>query len=230
MKPTIRISLVVILFTLVMSAPNHAVSESRMSEAADSEKVGEFELTGIISVIDLVKEVVHETGYVFFYNPSQLRGREVAMIGKIERPTTSSEWLNLLGDLLRRIDYTYLRIPNQSSPRQYEIVPTQQAGSKAAPPASNPSDLPEDAYWGCLIVHLRVADANSMQRALLNLSTRPGGVVQPIVGANALMIVDYRDQLERIYEVIQIVEGNRRPGWDDEDGDEVDEEDWGNED
>lgn len=150
-------------------------------------------------VTALLQETAAELDVVFVYNPDEL-ARHVVVSSEWTRPTSRAGRMRVVGTILARIGYSYVKV--ESAPPTFFVMRLEEVGRWAHPLAKKPSELPEDVYWGTLVMHLRHADASSVQRAILNLVTRPGGVAQPVSGANAVMISDMRPQLEHLYHIV----------------------------
>ena len=92
--------------------------------------------------------------------------------------------------------------------RLYRIMRLDMLGRQAHLSVTDPADIPADVMWATISINLRYIDAASVQRALLNLVTRTGGVVQPVVGGgcNSILISDYAGQLQQLHDAAKALD------------------------
>ena len=161
-----------------------------------------------IKIESFIKLVAHRTRKVFIYNPAEMAGKEVFILAQGARVPEAAHY-NLLLALLKQIGYTVTSFGEntQDNIEIFEIKKLDDAGRQMHGGGTGDlGSLKETANFVTMIVHLQYADPASVQRALLNLVTRPGGVIQPITGVNAVLISDFEFQIKRMARLLAILD------------------------
>lgn len=182
---------------------------NRAASAADGD-IEDWYIASSIPVTHFIEKVAVDTGHIFIYNPAELRGKEVYLLAQGTRMPKAARY-NFMLAVLKNIGYTvtYFGENTETNVRIYEIKQLEAAGRQMGDLGRNIDDLRETANFVTMVVHLEYADPASVQRALLNLVTRPGGVIQPITGVNAVLISDFEFQIKRMAELLRLLD---RPG------------------
>ncbi|MGE3854500.1 MAG: secretin N-terminal domain-containing protein, partial [Planctomycetota bacterium] len=161
-----------------------------------------------IKVESFIKLVAHDTRKIFIYNPQELKDKTVFMLAQGARVPEAAHY-NLLLAMLKQIGYGISSFGENSADNVeiYEIKKLDELGRQMHSMGSGTlGELKETASFVTMIVHLQYADPASVQRALLNLVTRPGGVIQPITGVNAVLISDFEFQIKRMARLLAILD------------------------
>lgn len=225
MRSADRFVLTVLLAALVAFAtvsfvadrPAHA-QQPRPGETADDGESFLLTAPTPVNILAFVQMMAQSLNSIFIYNENDLRPLNVTLYAyRVEIPRGA--FYNLLLALLKHVNYgiSYYGEDTATNRRIYEIEKLDDLGRKVGiVPSSEGSSvreqvqsLQERAQFVTMVIHLEYADPASVQRALLNLVTRPGGTVQPITGVNAILVSDFEYQIRRMAELMYILD---RPG------------------
>jgi len=155
--------------------------------AQAQENLVNFNQAEIQAVIDDVSSV---TGYTFIVDPN-VRGRVTITS---QTPLTADQYFQVFLSTMRVHGFTV--VPTASG--AYQIVP-EQAGSRSATPVN--SNIRGDQYVTSVVRlnHVGVRDALNVLRPIVN----PQGSINATESGNALVIVDYAENMNRIRQVIR---------------------------
>ncbi|WP_417494785.1 type II secretion system secretin GspD [Maricaulis sp.] len=162
-----------------------ALLSAGIAEAQDS--VVNFNQAEIQTVIDDVSAV---TGHTFIVDPS-VRGR-VTITSQL--PLTADAYFQVFLSTMRV--HGYVVVPTASG--AYQIVPDQ-AGARSVSPVN--SEIRGDQY-ATQVIHLQHASAQDAL-AVLRPIIHPQGSVNAAPGSNALVIVDFAENMQRIRDVVR---------------------------
>lgn len=146
-----------------------------------------FNQAEIQAVIDDVSSV---TGYTFIVDPN-VRGRVTITS---QTPLTTDQYFQVFLSTMRVHGYTV--VPTASG--AYQIVPDQ-VGSRSAGPVNE--NIRGDQYVTAVLRlnHVGVREAINVVRPLVH----PQGAINATQTGNALVVVDYAENLQRIREVVR---------------------------
>lgn len=146
-----------------------------------------FNQAEIQAVIDDVSSV---TGYTFIVDPN-VRGRVTITS---QTPLTADQYFQVFLSTMRVHGYTV--VPTASG--AYQIVPDQ-VGSRSAGPVNE--NIRGDQYVTAVLRlnHVGVREAINVVRPLVH----PQGAINATQTGNALVVVDYAENLQRIREVVR---------------------------
>tara|TARA_R110000868_G_scaffold124025_5_gene328106 strand:- start:8857 stop:10797 length:1941 start_codon:yes stop_codon:yes gene_type:complete len=162
-----------------------AIVSASIAEAQDS--VVNFNQADIQTVIDDVSAV---TGHTFIVDPS-VRGR-VTITSQI--PLTADEYFQVFLSTMRV--HGYVVVPTASG--AYQIVPDQ-AGARSVSPVN--AEIRGDQY-ATRVIHLQHASAQDALGVLRPI-IHPQGSVNAAPGSNALVVVDFAENMQRIRDVVR---------------------------
>ena len=164
-----------------------------------------------IPIEELIRMTCDMQNIQIIYDPRKVQGTVTFLAPKDGFDVPNGAFFSLLQMSLKqyRLCLTPFGTNSDQSVKIYEIVPAMEAVTTATPIV-----LPEDIdKWTdttdqfiTLVVTLKHADANSVRGALQNLTSRQGGQVNPIAGVNALIIIDYTDNIRRLAKVIKAID------------------------
>lgn len=151
-----------------------------------------------LSLNDIIKIYVEESGKTVLYNPKMISG-DVTVNSPAEGVTMTSE--DLLNSALKQF-----RLTMASDGNVIEIIPAAEAITQCETVSREQlKDLPPGRFVR-VVVQLRASEANAVRGALQNLTTRQGGVVNPIAGANSLIIADYASNMVDLLDLVDRME------------------------
>lgn len=147
----------------------------------------------------------------FLYDPKKLAGTVTIVAPREGVPVPPTAMFSVLQTFLKQ--YRLILAPfgedTKESVKFYEIIPAAEAITQS----NNVVLLDNLAEWTdttadfvTLVVNLKYAEANAVRGALQNLTTRQGGVVNPIAGINSLIIADYSYNIRRLAQIIQLMD------------------------
>ncbi|MGE0434959.1 MAG: hypothetical protein AB7S36_22070, partial [Planctomycetota bacterium] len=132
---------------------------------------------------EIVRVIANRLKVQFLYDNRQMESQLIYLTGDgaagpmptFETDGACWRWLDCV--LLSR-GYGWQRL--NAGQKLYRILSLEELGRMAHPVVTDPSQIEDDVMWVTMSLQLRYADPAYVQRALLNLMTRPGGVVMPI--------------------------------------------------
>lgn len=171
-------------------------------------------LRGVTENIPLSEMIQYTAEYQkikFLYDPRKITG-DVTIVAPsegVEIPPTAM--FSVLQTFLKqfRLILSPFGEDTRQSVRFYEIIPAAEAitQSEKVLLLDNLDDWKDTtADFVTLVVNLKYAEANAVRGALQNLTTRQGGVVNPITGINSLIIADYSYNIRRLAEIIKLMD------------------------
>lgn len=155
-----------------------------------------------VRLVDLIKEVslAYSCGFMQANKFDSVYVQRPA----IGEATDRDQALWRFACALRLQDLAYYPVYGFDRPT-YVICRTEDVGRRANPTAASVADLPGDVCFGGLILDTSGSDPASLQRALLNVCSRPGGTIQPLTRTPALYVQDWRDSLEQIEKIVRML-------------------------
>ncbi|MCA8915700.1 MAG: type II secretion system secretin GspD [Planctomycetes bacterium] len=204
-----RILLLLISLALGASAIN---AQPAPAPAAGDEPV--LLLRGVMEDIPLSEMIQLTAEYQkikFLYDPKKLSGNVTIVAPREGVPVPPTAMFSVLQTFLKqfRLILAPFGEDSQQSVKFYEIIPAAEAITQS----NNVVLLDNLAEWTdttadfvTLVVNLKYAEANAVRGALQNLTTRQGGVVNPIAGINSLIIADYSYNIRRLAQIIQLMD------------------------
>lgn len=181
---------------------------------AQNEDDTAFVLRGVtegITIAEMVQLTSDFQKIKFLYNPQQVRGEVTIVAPREGFAVPRGAMFSVLQTFLKTFRFILTPFGEDSSDsvRFYEII----QATEAIAQADRVIFLDQMHEWTetsadfvTLVVNLKYADANSVTGALRNLTTRQGGMVQPIVGINSLIIGDYSYNIRRLAQIIQLMD------------------------
>ena len=184
-------------------------TNSGSTETTERQRVAAEATRRTIPVIDLVDAISARLEVAFTYQmdpPLQDATLEVSSPLLLSRSSRAGLF-RLLGDLLRQVGYTFVRIANNEEGAQplYRILPVREIGEVSLPVAQDPSTFDEDVYWGMTTYRLSHAQATTAQRLLVSL-IREGVFVFPEPTTNSLVMSGPVAQLETVHQVLNAID------------------------
>lgn len=172
------------LLALVLSAMAPAAVSA---QSGGQGSVVNFNQAEIQAVIDDVSSV---TGYTFIVDPN-VRGRVTITS---QAPLTPDQYFQVFLSTMRV--HGFAVVPTASG--AYQIIP-EQAGARTSSPVN--SNLRGDQYVTAVVrlTHAGTRDALTVVRPMVS----PNGFVNAAEGGNALVIVDYAENVARIRQVLR---------------------------
>jgi general secretion pathway protein D len=180
----------------------------------EPEPLPEFRLRGVttdIPISDMILMTAEYQGYKFLYDPKKVSG-DVTIVASREGFTIPpGAFFSVLQTFLKqfRLILTPFGEDAPDSVRFYEIIPAVEAVTQSDKVVFM-NEITEwtdtSADFVTLVVNLQYAEANSVTGALRNLTTRQGGMVNPIQGINSLIIADYSYNIRRLAQIIKLMD------------------------
>ncbi|MBZ0136648.1 MAG: hypothetical protein K8I27_09775 [Planctomycetes bacterium] len=87
----------------------------------------------------------------------------------------------------------------RSGEGQFRIIPAAEAVTNAPVVEIVNLESTPDWQWITVVMKPENAEVNALRGALQNLTTRQGGVVNPVAGSNALLVCDRADRVKDLY-------------------------------
>jgi hypothetical protein len=94
---------------------------------------------------------------------------------------------------------------------QVRIIPSAEAITMASVVTEEQLATVPDWQWITVRFEAAYAEANALRGALQNLTTRQGGVVNPISGANTLLICDRADRVKEMCTTCREIDDSMKP-------------------
>jgi general secretion pathway protein D len=147
----------------------------------------------------------------FLYDPKRVTGTVTIVAPREGVPVPPTAMFSVLQTFLKQFRMILAPFGEDTtqSVRFYEIIPAAEAITQS----KDVLLLDDLATWTdttadfvTLVVNLKYAEANAVRGALQNLTTRQGGVVNPIVGINSLIIADYSYNIRRLAQIINLMD------------------------
>ncbi|MCA8936185.1 MAG: type II secretion system secretin GspD [Planctomycetes bacterium] len=179
-----------------------------------TEENPELVLHGVMEDIPLSEMIQLTAEYQkikFLYDPRKLQGTVTIVAPREGVRVPQTAMFSVLQTFLKQFRLILAPFGEDSadSVKFYEIIPAAEAITQS----NNVVLLDNLAEWTdttadfvTLVVNLKYADANAVRGALQNLTTRQGGVVNPIQGINSLIIADYSYNIRRLAQIIQLMD------------------------
>jgi general secretion pathway protein D len=171
-------------------------------------------LRGVMEDIPLAEMIQLTAEYQkikFLYDPKKLAGTVTIVAPREGVPVPPTAMFSVLQTFLKqfRLILAPFGEDTQQSVKFYEIIPAAEAITQSKEvllleDLSTWTDTTAD--FVTLVVNLKYAEANAVRGALQNLTTRQGGVVNPIAGINSLIIADYSYNIRRLAQIIQLMD------------------------
>lgn len=185
--------------------------------AQDEPEGSEDELTfrGIyedIPLTEMIQYTAEYQGIKFLYDRARVGTHTVTIVAPSEGFTVPrTAMFSVLQTFLKqhRLILAPFGEDSEDSVRFYEIIAATEAITQS-PEVVFMKDLEDwtdtTADFVTLVVNLEYADANAVRGALQNLTSRQGGVVNPIPGINSLIIADYSYNIRRLAQIISLMD------------------------
>lgn len=173
----------------------------------DGEFVWRLTRTGAVTLELLLSHYVDHSGGTLLFNPHQIRG-EVTFTPPRGGAEYRGEEIDVL--MLNALETFRFGIVERA-PKTLAILPAAEMGAHA--PTISIEELATvnaGRYYNCL-VPLAHADANSITGMARNLTTRQGGMVQPIPSANVVLICDRCDRVRELVALVQEIDARLKP-------------------
>jgi len=164
-----------------------------------------------IQLLEIIQVTANYQNIKFLFQPAQVR-QTVTIVAPSEGfVVPPNAWFSVLQAFLKqfRLILSPFGEDTDQSVRFYEIIPAVEAMRQA----DTVIFLDEMSEWTdtsadfvTLVVNLNYADANNVMGALRNLATQQGGLVQPIVGINSLIVADYSYNIRRLAQIIRLMD------------------------
>ncbi|MCA8910113.1 MAG: hypothetical protein KDB82_00290, partial [Planctomycetes bacterium] len=203
-----------ILLLLVCLAFGACALNAQPAPPAGDENEPVLTLHGVMEDIPLSEMIQLTAEYQkikFLYDPRKLQGAVTIVAPRegVEVPQTAM--FSVLQTFLKqfRLILAPFGEDTEQSVKFYEIIPAAEAitQSKDVILLDNLNEWTDTtADFVTLVVNLKYAEANAVRGALQNLTTRQGGVVNPIQGINSLIIADYSYNIRRLAQIIQLMD------------------------
>ncbi|MBZ0135472.1 MAG: type II secretion system secretin GspD [Planctomycetes bacterium] len=173
-----------------------------------------MQLRGIMEDIPLGEMIQLTAEYQkikFLYDPKRVTGNVTIVAPREGVPVPPTAMFSVLQTFLKqfRLILAPFGEDTAQSVRFYEIIPAAEAITQS----KDVILLDDLATWTdttadfvTLVVNLKYAEANAVRGALQNLTTRQGGVVNPIAGINSLIIADYSYNIRRLAQIINLMD------------------------
>lgn len=193
-------ALLIVVFSVAMvsaqAEPSPGPIETRQDELG--EWVWTLAAEGEVSISDLVALYASCRDSLVVYDPKKLSG------------TTSfsgPESTDLKGDAIDMFVANSLADYRMSLTRsgkgQFRIIPAVESVTNAPVIEADELDSIPDWQWITLMIRPDSTEANVLRGALQNLTTRQGGVINPVSGVNALLLCDRGDRVKEIYALVK---------------------------
>jgi general secretion pathway protein D len=175
-----------------------------------------YVLRGVTSDIPISDMIIYTSEYQkikFLYNPKNVTGEVTIVAPREGFAVPRGAMFSVLQTFLKqfRLVLAPFGQDTNESVRFYEILPAAEAVTQSDPDSVVFLDQLTDwqdtsANFVTLVVNLKYAEANSVTGALRNLTTRMGGMVQPIPGINTLIIADYSYNIRRLAQIVKLMD------------------------
>lgn len=202
-----RLILLLVCFALVPAALN-------AQPAPDPNEGDQLVFRGVMQDIPLDEMIQVTAEYQkikFLYDPKKLTGAVTIVAPTEGFAVPQTAMFSVLQTFLKqfRLILAPFGEDTSQSVRFYEIIPAAEAITQS----KDVILLDDLATWTdttadfvTLVVNLKYAEANAVRGALQNLTTRQGGVVNPIAGINSLIIADYSYNIRRLAQIINLMD------------------------
>ncbi|MCA8912815.1 MAG: hypothetical protein KDB82_14015 [Planctomycetes bacterium] len=151
-----------------------------------------------VTLGEIIHLYVEETGNTVLFDPRKIAG-DVTINSPEKGVGMGAE--ELLNSALKQY-----RLVLASDGNVMEIIPAAEAVTQCETVTREQlKDLPPGRFVR-IVVQLRASDANAVRGALQNLTTRQGGVVNPVAGANSLIIADYAHNMGDLLDLVDRME------------------------
>ena len=160
-----------------------------------------LELKGAVDQLTLNEAIqlyVEESGKTVLYDPKRLSGNV-----RIIAPSSGTE---MTSEALAQSALKQFRLLMASDGNVMEIIPAAEGITQCPTVTREELENLPPGQFAKMVIQLRASEANAVRGALQNLTTRQGGVVNPIAGANALIIADYVYNLKDLIVMIDRME------------------------
>lgn len=162
---------------------------------------------GTVTLGEVLTHYTDYAGGTLAYNPQQIRG-EVTLSPPREGSEYRGQQIDVL--VLNLLEAFRFGIVENST----KILSVIQGSELAAhAPTVSPEELATlnpGRYYTCL-VPLSHCDANSMTGMMRNLTTRQGGMVLPVQGANVVLICDRHERVTALVALAQEIDAKLKP-------------------
>ncbi len=187
---------------------------AQQPDPAAPEDATQFVLRGVtqdIPISDMILLTSEYQGIKFLYDPKKVVGEVTIVAPREGFAVPRGAMFSVLQTFLKqfRLILTPFGEDSPQSVRFYEII----AANEAVTQSDKVLFLDELTEWSdtsadfvTLVVNLQYAEANSVTGALRNLTTRMGGMVNPIPGINSLIIADYSYNIRRLAQIIKLMD------------------------
>jgi general secretion pathway protein D len=202
------------LLVLVALAGTLAAQQPGEQPQPDPQEGTGFRLRGVttdIPISDMILMTAEYQGYKFLYDPKKVSGDVTIVASREGFVIPRGAFFSVLQTFLKqfRLILTPFGEDAPDSVRFYEIIPAVEAVTQS----DRVVFMDEITEWTDtsadfvnLVVNLKYAEANSVTGALRNLTTRQGGMVNPIQGINSLIIADYSYNIRRLAQIIKLMD------------------------
>ena len=204
-----RLILLLVCFTFAATALN---AQPQPDDGEEEPPV--MLLRGVMEDIPLAEMIQLTAEYQkikFLYDPKKLSGTVTIVAPREGVPVPPTAMFSVLQTFLKqfRLILAPFGEDTAQSVKFYEIIPAAEAITQS----KDVLLLDDLAQWTdttadfvTLVVNLKYAEANAVRGALQNLTTRQGGVVNPIAGINSLIIADYSYNIRRLAQIINLMD------------------------
>jgi type II secretory pathway component GspD/PulD (secretin) len=161
----------------------------------------ELEMKGMVadtSLSELVRLYSEDSGRAVMYDPRRVTG-SISVVAPARGTTVAPR------DLLQSA-LAEFRLVLVSDGVFDKIIPAAEAVTMCDSVTVEELENRSPVEYVRVLIVLKTADANAVRGAVQNLTTRQGGVVNPIPGRNALIIADTVKNVRSIVELIKVFE------------------------
>ncbi|MHC4842084.1 MAG: secretin N-terminal domain-containing protein, partial [Planctomycetota bacterium] len=200
--------LIFVLTILLLLSNGVAAQETPAEEDLNHRLNGD---TTNLPLQELIRATVEYQKIKIIYDPKKIQGKVSFFAPKDGLKVPDESWFSLLQVALKQFRLTLVPFGEDSnnSIRVYEIIPAAEAITQSELVVIL-DDMDEwtdkTERFVTLVVNLKHAEANAVRGALQNLTTRQGGVVNPIAGINSLIIADYSYNIRRLAKIIKAMD------------------------
>ncbi|MCB9894396.1 MAG: hypothetical protein H6839_08100 [Planctomycetes bacterium] len=193
--------LLMVLFGLALTgAQDKGDQGSNMEPPKDGKGVIFKGTSEDVALHDVIRMYVEDSGQTVLYDPKKLAGNVTVVAPKAGAEMTTED---LVQSALKQFRLTMLSDGNVQ-----EIIPAAEAITQCETvDREQLKSLPPGRFVRVL-VQLKACEANAVRGALQNLTTRQGGVVNPIAGSNSLILCDYVSNMEDMLKLIDDMEAS----------------------
>lgn len=186
-----------------------AVAASAQDEGGSIERVEPTQLVkgrlDNMSLDELITMYTAETNRTVVYDPKRLQGDVTFRSSMKGTGTTSDEML--------RAALIEFRLTLVAQGEFDKIIPMAEAITSCRTVSLEELKTIPDLHFARIVYHLKNSDANAVRGALQNLTTRQGGVVNPISsrkeqGTNTVIICDLAENLREMVKMLESVDNN----------------------